>query len=359
MKIVNLISGKDLGGPKQTFLHYSDNLRQLGHQVTSVIRPKAQLEPLLKQRKLDYLLLDYPRTRLPLLKNIAISRLRRLFTQQNADLVIVHKPIDAALARAALPKNCQLILILHSYTAAGINAADILICVSPVLAEFALKQGYTGALDVIPNLVELNPIQPSSRPPQAIPVIATMGILRRTKGQDILLQAAAILHSRNIEFKLVIAGKGRWHKKVNKWIQQFGLSTITHRLDWVSNQDRDSFIDAADIFCLPSRGETFGMVVIEAMARKRLVVATRCGGPQGIIKHMENGLLCEINAESLADALAQAMALKAADYQAMCEQAYVTARDHYSPATVRVQIAAMLKQRVTVKDKSSRLNLPN
>ena len=34
MKIVNLISGKDLGGPKQTFLHYSDNLRQLGHQVT-------------------------------------------------------------------------------------------------------------------------------------------------------------------------------------------------------------------------------------------------------------------------------------------------------------------------------------
>ena len=344
MKIVNLISGKDLGGPKQTFLHYSDNLRQLGHQVTSVIRPKAQLEPLLQQRKLDYLVLDYPRTRLPLLKNIAISRLRQLFTQQNTDLVIVHKPIDAALARAALPKNCKLILILHSYNAAGIKAADILICVSPVLAKFARKQGYTGALEVIPNLVELSPVEPSSRPPQPVPVIATMGILRRTKGQDILLQAAAILRQRKIKFKLIIAGKGRWHKKVNKWVQQLDLSTITQRLDWVSNQDRDDFIDTADILCLPSRGETFGMVVIEAMARKRLVVATCCGGPQGIIKHMENGLLCNINAEDLADALAQAMALKAADYQTMCEAAYVTARDHYSPATVRQQIAVMLKK---------------
>ena len=344
MKIVNLISGKDLGGPKQTFVHYSDNLCQLGHQVTSVIRPKAQLEPLLKQRKLDYLLLNYPRTRLPLLKNLAINRLRQLFTQQNADLVIVHKPIDAALARAALPENCQLILILHSYTAAGINAADVLICVSPVLAEFVRRQGYTGPLEVIPNLVELNPIEPTSRPLQPIPIIATMGVLRRTKGQDILLQAAAILLRRNIEFKLVIAGKGRWHKKVNKWIQQFGLSAITQRLDWLNNQDRDRFIDAADIFCLPSRGETFGMAVIEAMARKRLVVATRCGGPQGIIKHMENGLLCDINAESLANTLAKAIVLKDEDYQAVCEAAYVTVRDHYSPATVRQQIETMLKK---------------
>jgi len=346
MKIVNLISGKDLGGPKQTFLHYSDNLRQLGHQVTSVIRPKAQLEPLLKQRKLDYVLLDYPRTRFPLLKNIAVKRLKKLFLQQNADLVIVHKPIDAALARAALPENCQLILILHSYTAAGINDVDLLICVSPVLAEFARREGYTGALEVIPNLVELNPIEPTSRPPQPIPVIATMGILRRTKGQDILLQAAAILRRRNIEFKLIIAGKGRWHKKVNQWIQELDLSSITQRLDWVSNQDRDDFIDAADIFCLPSRGETFGMVVIEAMARKRLVVATRCGGPQGIIEHLKNGLLCEINAESLADTLAQAITLNAEDYQAMCEAAYVTARDQYSPATVRQKVKTILHQHI-------------
>ena len=348
MKIVNLISGKDLGGPKQTFLHYSDNLRQLGHQVTSVIRPKAQLEALLKQRQLDYILLDYPRTRLPLLKTIAITRLKHTFAQQQAQLVIVHKPIDAVLARAALPLNCKLILILHSYTAAGINAADVLICVSPVLAEFARQQGYNGALEVIPNLVELSPVEPTARAPHTIPVIATMGILRRTKGQDILLQAAAILRDRNIEFKLVIAGKGRWHRKVNKWIQQLDLGSVTQRLGWISNPARDEFIDAADIFCLPSRNETFGMVVIEAMARKRLVVATRCGGPQGIIEHQTNGFLCDIEAHSLADTLAQAMALNTDHYMAMCEAAYVTTASHYSPTKVRQQIAAMLEHHINV-----------
>ena len=88
------------------------------------------------------------------------------------------------------------------------------------------------------------------------------------------------------------------------------------------------------------------MVVIETMARKRLVVATRCGGPQGIIEHLKNGLLCDINAESLADSLAQALALKAEHYQLMCEAAYITASAHYSPTTVRQQIAAMLEQHV-------------
>ncbi len=344
MKIVNLISGKDLGGPKQNFLHYSDNLRQLGHQVTCVIRPNAQLEPLLKQRKHDYVLLDYPRTRLPLLKHIAIKKLRLLFAQQDVDLVIVHKPIDAQLVRAALPANCQLVLILHSYNSAGINAADILVCVSPVVAKFARKKGYTGAIEIIPNLVELNATEPKSRPFQSIPVIASMGIMRRTKGQDLLLQAAAILKTRNIEFRLVIAGKGRWNNKINTLIKKLGLSDITQRLDWISNQKRDEFIDGADIICLPSRSETFGMVVIEAMARKRLVVATRCGGPQGIIKHQDNGLLCDINADSLANAIAAAINLDAEKQHALCEAAYLTVIDHYSPVTVRQQIAAMLEK---------------
>jgi glycosyltransferase involved in cell wall biosynthesis len=346
MKIVNLISGKDLGGPKQTFLHYSDNLRQLGHQVTSVIRPKAQLQSLLQQRQLPYILPDYPRTRLPLLKALAIARLQRLFEQQEPNLVIVHKPIDAELARAALQPlatQCKLILVLHSYTAKGIKAADLLICVSPVLAEFARQQGYTGPLEVIPNLVELSAIEPVGRAPQQPPVIATMGILRRTKGQDILLEAAHILNQRQVQFRLVIAGKGRWHGKINKLIQQFGLSQITQRLNWISNAQRHAFIDAADIFCLPSRGETFGMVVIEAMARKRLVVATRCGGPQGIIEHQQNGLLCEVNAASLADTLQQAIELEATAYQRLCEAAYCTARDVYSPAPVREQIRLMLE----------------
>lgn len=342
MKIVNLISGKDLGGPKQTFLHYSDNLRQLGHQVTSVIRPKAQLEPLLKQRGLHYTCLAYPRTRLPLLKHMAVAKIRGLLLKESPDLVIVHKPVDAVLVRAAMPAHCKLVLILHSYTENGINAADLLVCVSPVLANFARTKGYNGALEVIPNLVEIATEEPSFKSLKKTPVIACMGILRRTKGQDILLQAAAILKRQGLEFELVIAGKGRWQRKIDQSIKDLGLRNISTRLDWISNQERDGFLDKADIVCLPSRGETFGMVVIEAMARKRLVVATKCGGPQGIIEDQVNGLLCDIDAQSLAEALAKALRLNEKSYQALCEAAYLTAKNTYSQAPVREQIKQLL-----------------
>jgi len=52
--------------------------------------------------------------------------------------------------------------------------------------------------------------------------------------------------------------------------------------------------------------------------------------------------LCEINADSLADALAFAINLNETQYQALCEAAYATARDHYSTGPVRQKIADML-----------------
>ena len=48
-----------------------------------------------------------------------------------------------------------------------------------------------------------------------------------------------------------------------------------------------------DLYVLPSRTETFGMVVIEAMARMKRVITTKCGGPGGIITDGINGYLIE------------------------------------------------------------------
>ena len=59
----------------------------------------------------------------------------------------------------------------------------------------------------------------------------------------------------------------------------------------MSNAERDAFVDSIDIFVLPSRIETFGMVVIEAMARMKRVVATKCGGPEEILNHGKTGYL--------------------------------------------------------------------
>lgn len=342
MHIVNLISGKDLGGPKQAFVHYSDNLRHLGQQVTSVIRPGAQVQGLLDQRQLYYRFLDYPRTRLPGLKHIAQSRLKKLLTDTQADVLLVHKPIDAALARPVLPAGCKLVLVLHSYTAKGMHAADVILPVSKPVEDFVRQQGFQGPTLIMPNLVELDEQEPQSRPKSQPLSIMQMGVMRRTKGQDLLIEALAKLHKGGNDFHLNLAGKGRWFKKINKLIESHNLRAKVSMRNWVSNAERDNYVDACDVFCLTSRSETFGMVVIEAMARKRLVLATRCGGPEGIIEHGVNGLLADINADAIAAQLQVLDEMNDEQYQAMCEAAYQHVVDNYSTQPFRQRLAQLL-----------------
>ena len=63
------------------------------------------------------------------------------------------------------------------------------------------------------------------------------------------------------------------------------------------------FFQSVDAFVHPSRYETFGIVLIEALSTGRPVVATRCGGPNDIVRN-EDGILVDVDD---ADGLAEAM----------------------------------------------------
>lgn len=342
MRIVNLISGKDLGGPKQAFVHYSDNLRYLGHQVTSIIRSGAQVQALLDQRQLDYQFLDYSRSLLPGFRHLAQRRLKALFEQIPADLVLVHKPIDAALIKPILPNQCKLVLVLHSYTARGINAADMILAVSEPVRDFVINNGFNDPVLVMPNLVELNTQEPIARAQQTPFHIAHMGVMRRTKGQDLLVEALQLLKTSQPHFRATLAGKGRWYNKISKLVSQYKLQNQVDLMGWVDNQQRDTFFDAADIICIPSRSETFGMVIIEAMARKKLVLATRCGGPEGIIEDGKTGFLTDIDAKSMATQLERIMKLGETEHLEICERAYQHVVRNYSSQPFRQRLQLML-----------------
>lgn len=342
MRIVNLISGKDLGGPKQAFVHYSDNLRYLGHQVTSIIRSGAQVQALLDQRQLDYQFLDYSRSLLPGFRHLAQRRLKALFEQIPADLVLVHKPIDAALIKPILPNQCKLVLVLHSYTARGINAADMILAVSEPVRDFVINNGFNDPVLVMPNLVELNTQEPIALAQQTPFHIAHMGVMRRTKGQDLLVEALQLLKTSQPHFRATLAGKGRWYNKISKLVSQYKLQNQVDLMGWVDNQQRDTFFDAADIICIPSRSETFGMVIIEAMARKKLVLATRCGGPEGIIEDGKTGFLTDIDAKSMATQLERIMKLSETEHLEICERAYQHVVRNYSSQPFRQRLQLML-----------------
>jgi glycosyltransferase involved in cell wall biosynthesis len=150
-------------------------------------------------------------------------------------------------------------------------------------------------------MVNIN-TQPSYKAIPKVPLIGSMGVFRRRKNFHILIQSLGILKEQGVPFRAVIAGEGRAKLELLYLRWKFKISKELTIRGWVGNDEREKFLDELDIFVLSSKKETFGMVVIEAMARMKRVIATICGGPEFIITHGKDGYLIERDdAKILAD----------------------------------------------------------
>ena len=305
MQIVNFISGKDLGGPKQSFILYSEVLLNLGFQVNSVIRQGAPLKEIMQSMDIEVDEVNYIRTTHPWFVKKSIQNLRKALLPMNASVIFVHKQLDIELVRGALGNNAKIIGIIHGYNAKHTEYADELIAVSEKVKNFLVGSGCQKKIHIIPNMVKIKN-KPIYRDLPKIPLIGAMGIFRRKKGFHILIKALSILKKRGVPFNAVIAGRGRitWYLKYLRW--KLDLNKELEMRGWVTNDERDEFIDSIDLYILPSRTETFGMVVVEAMARMKRVVATKCGGPEEIITDSVDGFLVKKeNPEAMADKLSE------------------------------------------------------
>lgn len=114
------------------------------------------------------------------------------------------------------------------------------------------------------------------------------------KGQDLLVEAIAILKKRGINIKCYFAGAADFlHqndlKKLNALVDKYGLNESIIFCGNVENIPR--FLEKIDIFVLPSRYEGFGISLIEAMAMGIPCIASNIAGPKEIIGDEEWGSL--------------------------------------------------------------------
>ena len=90
------------------------------------------------------------------------------------------------------------------------------------------------------------------------------------------------------------------------WSRPLYVDRLADRVRWlgsVSRKNMPNLYRECDAFVLPSRGESFGIVFIEALAHGKPLIATRCGGPEDIV-HADNGLLVPMDSvEELAIAM--------------------------------------------------------
>ncbi len=104
--------------------------------------------------------------------------------------------------------------------------------------------------------------------------ILFVGNLNSYKGQEYLIKAM-----KNINSNLIMIGSGANNSNIKKLINKMHLENKIFIIDRVGNDELKSFLDACEVLCLPSvsQAETFGIVLLEAMARSKPVISTELG----------------------------------------------------------------------------------
>ncbi len=172
----------------------------------------------------------------------------------------------------------------------------------------------TGRLHLVHHGVDLGVYRFRTEQPVKPPLILTVGRLIEKKGLPILLHAAAILHSRDAEFRLGIVGDGPERENLERLAAGLGLRDITRFYGQLSQEELVPLYYEASVFVLPSvvaaSGDRDGLpnVLIEALALGVPAVASNFGAIPELVIHEETGLLAQPgDAESFAEQIERAI----------------------------------------------------
>ena len=137
--------------------------------------------------------------------------------------------------------------------------------------------------------------------PQGFPtgnIVLTIGrwaASERYKGMDELIGAIAQLRERIPGLQLVAVGGGDDLPRLRQLAADLGVGDRTHFLEDLSREEVGACYANASVFSLPSSGEGFGLVFLEAMAFAKPIVAAQCGGATDLVQDAVNGLLVPPN----------------------------------------------------------------
>ena len=125
--------------------------------------------------------------------------------------------------------------------------------------------------------------------PDTAPVVASVGRFVPYKGYEYLLEAARLVCEARPEIHWVLVGEGELKDELIARAQKLGIEKQVHFTGW--REDTPDLLALCDLFVLPSLGEHFGRVLIEAMGMAKAIVATDAGGVPEVVVPGETGLL--------------------------------------------------------------------
>ena len=200
---------------------------------------------------------------------------------------------------------------IRAVEAEGAFCADRVITVSGVLAD-EVKQQYQipdWKLRTVHNGINVHRydghIDPAvCRQTYGIgpldPMVLFVGRLAVQKGPDLLLEAIPGALAHRGDAKFVFVGDGHMRADLERRANELGVGHAVRFLGAMSaDGDLINLYKSTDLVCVPSRNEPFGIIILEAWASGKPVVATRNGGPREFVTHGRDGYLVYDNPDSV------------------------------------------------------------
>jgi glycosyltransferase involved in cell wall biosynthesis len=180
-----------------------------------------------------------------------------------------------------------------------------IVCVSSATADFTIRTERVAArkIVVIPNGLDVERFALAE--PLASPrvVIGSLGRLREVKGPDLLLEAFARHASPDVEVVFGGPADDAWGRHlVDRWGGTPGVR-FAGEIGNVAD-----YLEALDVFVLPSRSEGMSNTLLEAMATGLPIIATDVGSNREVLDDGRCGLVVPADAEAIARALGQVLA---------------------------------------------------
>lgn len=295
------------GGVQDIVVNLQHYLRAKGHDVKIITpRPRAHYDAVAE----DYILVGRSaKMNTPFNTMVDVGfeadgdEIQSILDREQFDVIHFHEPwvpvlsrqilsrstcVNVATFHAKLPESLLSKSIINSivpYTKSILKYIHAYTAVSPAAAEH-LQSLSSEYIEIIPNGIELSrfterPVQARSKKDKKS--IVYLGRLEKRKGVENLLTAYAKLRDTYSDVELKIAGNGVKNTSLRRLVSQYKIPDVSF-LGFIDESDKVELLASADVFCSPALyGESFGIVLLEAMAVGTPVVAGNNSGYSSVM----------------------------------------------------------------------------